>query len=137
VRNRLKRLKQLYGKTFRMWPLNRKVVQMERMGARRKKAIPGPFSGPFAGITAIFAASTIYRDAAERINLVTDKKILALSKANRTLYEFLLPHEQEMGERPIMNHTIIKADLARIDGYHPPDERARAESGFLFQPQFF
>ncbi len=37
VRSRFNRLKQLYGKTFRMWPLNRKVVQMERMGSRRKK----------------------------------------------------------------------------------------------------
>ena len=111
VRNRLKRLKKLYGKTFRLWPLNRKVVQMERMGTRRKKAYLVRFLRAFCRYHRDYCSFNVYRNAAERINLVTDKKILALSKANHTLYEFLLPHEQEMGERPIINHTIIKADL--------------------------
>ncbi|PID40150.1 MAG: hypothetical protein CR984_04760 [Proteobacteria bacterium] len=111
VRNRLKRLKKLYGKTFRMWPLNRKVVQMERMGKRRKKTYLVRFLKAFCRYHRDSCCFNIYRDAAERINLVTDKKILALSKANHTLYEFLLPHEQEMGEKPILNHSIIKADL--------------------------
>ena len=111
VRNRLKRLKKLYGKKFRLWPLNRKVVQMERMGSRRKKEYLVRFLRAFSRYHRDFCCFNIYREAAERTNLVTDKKILALSKANRTLYEFLLPHEQELGEKPIMNHTIIKADL--------------------------
>ncbi|BBO90590.1 hypothetical protein [Desulfosarcina ovata] len=111
IRSRLKRLKKLYGKTFRLWPLNRKVVQMERMGTRRKKAYLVRFLRAFFRYHRDYCCFNVYRRASERINLVTDKKILTLSKANRTLYEFLLPHEQEMGEKPIINHTIIKADL--------------------------
>ena len=111
VRSRLNRLKKLYGKTFHMWSLNRKVVQMERLGNRQKKAYLIRFLRAFCRYHRDYCCFVVYRNAAERINLVTDKKILALSKANRTLYEFLLPHEKEVGEKPILNHTIIKADL--------------------------
>ena len=137
VRNRLKRLKKLYGKTFRMWPLNRRVVQMERMGKRRKKAYLIRFLRAFCRYHRDFWCFNIYRDAAERINLVTDKKILALSKANHTLYEFLLTHEQEMGEKPIMNHTIIKADLrGSTDITHRMNERGLNPASY-FSLNFF
>jgi len=137
VRNRLKRLKQLYGKSFRMWPLNRKVVEMERMGSRRKKDYLVRFLRAFCRYHRDFCCFNIYRDAAERINLVTDKKILALSKANHTLYEFLLPHEQELGEKPIMNHTIIKADLrGSTDITHQMNERGLNPASY-FSLNFF
>jgi len=137
VRNRLKRLKKLYGKSFRMWPLNRKVVQMERMGKRQKKDYLVRFLRAFCRYHRDFRCFNIYKDAAERINLVTDKKILALSKANHTLYEFLLPHEQEMGEKPIMNHTIIKADLrGSTDITHQMNERGLNPASY-FSLNFF
>jgi hypothetical protein len=137
VRNRLKRLKKLYGKTFRLWPLSRKVVQMERMGSRRKKEYLIRFLRAFCRYHRDLCSYNIYRDAAERINLVTDKKILALSKANRTLYEFLLPHEQEMGEKPIMNHTIIKADLrGSTDITHQMNQRGLNPASY-FSLNFF
>lgn len=137
VRNRLKRLKKLYGKSFRLWPLNRKVLQMERMGKRQKKAYLVRFLRAFCRYHRDFCSFKIYRNAAERINLVTDKKILALSKANHTLYEFLLPHEQEMGEKPIMNHTIIKADLrGSTDITHQMNERGLNPASY-FSLNFF
>jgi hypothetical protein len=50
VKTRLKRLKKLYGRTFRLRPLNRKVVQLERMNSDRKKRNTSyDFYGPFAG----------------------------------------------------------------------------------------
>ena len=137
VRNRLNRLKKLYGKTFRMWPLNRKVVQMERMGNRRKKIYLIRFLRAFCRYHRDYCCFNVYRDAAERINLVTDKKILALSKANHTLYEFLLPHEQDVGEKPIMNHTIIKADLrGSTDITHQMNERGLNPASY-FSLNFF
>jgi hypothetical protein len=137
VRNRLKRLKKLYGSTFRLWPLNRKVVQMERLSNRRKKAYLLRFLRAFCRYHRDFCCFNVYRDAAERINLVTDKKILALSKANRTLYEFLLPNEQETGEKPIINHTIIKADLrGSTDITHQMNERGLNPASY-FSLNFF
>ena len=111
VRSRLKRLKKLYGKSFRMWPLNRKVIEMERLGSRKKRAYLLRFISAFCRYHRDSCCFGVYRDAAQRINLVTDEKILALSKANHTLYEFLLLHEKQSEEKPILNHTIIKADL--------------------------
>ena len=137
IRNRLRRLKKLYGKTFRMWPLNRKVVQMERMGARRKKTYLVRFLRAFCRYHRDYRCFKVYEAAAERINLVTDKKIMALSRANHTLYEFLLPHEQEMGEKPIINHTIIKADLrGSTDITHQMNERGLNPASY-FSLNFF
>jgi hypothetical protein len=47
----------------------------------------------------------------ENVNLVSDEKILMLSRANNTLYEFLLPHEEVLIDKPITSHTVIKADV--------------------------
>lgn len=137
VKNRLKRLKKLYGKTFNMWPLNRKVVQMERLNKRKKRAYLIRFLRAFCQYHRDYCCFRVYRDAAERINLVTDKKIIALSKTNRTLYEFLLPHEQEVGEKPILNHTVIKADLrGSTDITHQMNERGLNPASY-FSLNFF
>ena len=137
VRSRLKRLKKLYGKTFSTWPLNRKVVQMERLGKRKKTAYLLRFLRAFCRYHRDYYSFTVYRNAAERVNLVTDKKILALSRTNRTLYEFLLPHEQEMGEKPILNHTVIKADLrGSTDITHQMNDRGLNPASY-FSLNFF
>ncbi len=53
------------------------------------------------------------RRSASHIKLLTDNKSLNLSTVNQTLYSFLLPHETvfDLGERPLINHTIVKADI--------------------------
>jgi class 3 adenylate cyclase len=137
VKTRLKRLKKLYGKSYRLRPLNRKVVQLERMGSEKKKEHLLRFLRAFCRYHRDFSAFTTYRRASERINLVSDQKTLALSKANQTLYEFLLPHEQEMTEKPICNHTIIKADIrGSTDITHRMNERG-LNSATYFSLNFF
>ena len=53
----------------------------------------------------------VLKGAMDRVNLASDEKTLNLSRANNTLYEFLLSHEQVRYEKPIINHVIIKADV--------------------------
>jgi hypothetical protein len=55
----------------------------------------------------------LLKKALDRVNLVIDEKIIALSKTNNTLYEFLLPHEQifELDTKPVTSHVIMKADV--------------------------
>ncbi|MHB8773199.1 MAG: hypothetical protein ACYC7J_19565 [Syntrophales bacterium] len=53
----------------------------------------------------------LLRQAMEAVNLVTDEKMLLLSKKNRLLYEYLLPEERGKEEKPIISHVIIKADI--------------------------
>jgi hypothetical protein len=52
----------------------------------------------------------------ERINLVRSERARELSRANRSLYEFLHPDENRPTEDPIINHTIIKADVRGSTG---------------------
>jgi class 3 adenylate cyclase len=47
----------------------------------------------------------------DTINIVKEEKILTLSRANRSLHEFLLPDERDREEKPILNHVIVKADI--------------------------
>ncbi|MBC2694901.1 MAG: hypothetical protein HF982_06435 [Desulfobacteraceae bacterium] len=53
----------------------------------------------------------LLKDSIACINLTFEERIIKISRANNTLYEFLLPHELVLGEKPIINHVIIKADV--------------------------
>lgn len=55
-----------------------------------------------------------YQQAAawmERIHLVRSEHARELSRANKSLYEFLLPDEGKPADDPIVNHAVIKADV--------------------------
>jgi len=47
----------------------------------------------------------------ERINLVRSERSRELSRANKSLYEFLHPDEGRPADDPIINHVVIKADV--------------------------
>ncbi len=47
----------------------------------------------------------------ERINLVRSEQARELSRLNKSLYEFLHPDETRPAEDPVINHTVIKADV--------------------------
>jgi len=47
----------------------------------------------------------------ERINLVHSERARELSRANKSLYEFLHPEENRPADDPIINHVVIKADV--------------------------
>jgi class 3 adenylate cyclase len=49
--------------------------------------------------------------AMERVSLVRNERTRELSKMNRSLHEFLLPHEARPAEDSVVSHTIIKADV--------------------------
>jgi hypothetical protein len=52
----------------------------------------------------------------ERINLVRSERARELSRANQSLYEFLHPEEGRKKNDPVINHTIIKADVRGSTG---------------------
>jgi hypothetical protein len=52
----------------------------------------------------------------ERINLVRSERARELSRANKSLYEFLHPDEGRPTEDPIINHVVIKADVRGSTG---------------------
>jgi hypothetical protein len=52
----------------------------------------------------------------ERINLVRSERARELSRVNKSLYEFLHPDEGRPAEDPVVNHTVIKADVRGSTG---------------------
>jgi len=52
----------------------------------------------------------------ERIHLVRSERSRELSRANQSLYEFLHPDEGRPAEDPVLNHTVIKADVRGSTG---------------------
>jgi class 3 adenylate cyclase len=50
--------------------------------------------------------------ALDSVNLVSTEKLRELSRMNGTLYEFLLPEEQQQpGEDRVLRHVVLKADV--------------------------
>ncbi len=52
----------------------------------------------------------------DRINLVRSEHARELSRANKSLYEFLHPGEGRPADDPVINHTVIKADVRGSTG---------------------
>jgi hypothetical protein len=52
----------------------------------------------------------------EQINLVRSERSRELSRANKSLYEFLHPDEGQPADDPIVNHVVIKADVRGSTG---------------------
>jgi hypothetical protein len=52
-----------------------------------------------------------YQRAATELTLLSEEKDIQTSRANYTLYEFLLRSEITSADTPILSHIIIKADL--------------------------
>ncbi|RLB96914.1 MAG: hypothetical protein DRH90_24140, partial [Deltaproteobacteria bacterium] len=96
---------------FSITPLKKKIKRMELLTAKDKKVYLIRFINGIARYHRDFDNFNIFNEAMEKINLTSEEKILNLSRANNTLYEFLLPHEQTLDEKPIINHVVIKADV--------------------------
>ena len=111
LRNRLKRMKKTYGRSFSLGPLNKKIKSVEQMTTAKRKAYLLRFLNAFARYHRDKTNYELISDAMQRINIAVEEKEIVLSRENNTLYEFLLPHEKSSEVAPIINHVVIKADV--------------------------
>ncbi len=109
----LKRLKVYYGKTISLVPLKKMIMKIGRLKIQQRNDYFLQFLKGFFRYHRDLENYKLLKQAIDRINLVVDDKIIALSKTNKTLYEFLLPHEQvfELDTKPVTSHVILKADV--------------------------
>lgn len=107
----LNRLKGFYGKSFPLLPLRKKTKQLKRIKTKTKKKYLLRFLNGFARYHRDLQNFKMLETAMDRVNLVTDKKTMTLSRENYTLYEFLLPNERVLEKKPIINHVVLKADV--------------------------
>jgi len=109
--NQLNRLKGNYSTPITVQPLMKRTRSLKRVNTLKKKSYLFQFIKNFLRYHRDLLNFTLVKNAMETINVLTDEKRLNLSRANNTLYEYLLPHEEVATEKPIINHVIIKADV--------------------------
>jgi len=109
--NQLNRLKGFYARPFVLKPLLKRINNLGKIKTQKKKEYLVQFLKGFARYHRDYLNFNLLKQTMENVNVVSDEKIINLSRANNTLYEFLLSHEEVLVEKPIINHVIIKADV--------------------------
>jgi len=111
VKDRLQKLKKFYGKSFDLAPLKKKRMKILMLMWSNRKGYLIRFLKDVVKYNRDLQRYNKLKEAMDAVNLITEDKLINLSRANNTLYQFLLPHEHVSKERPIINHVIIKADV--------------------------
>jgi hypothetical protein len=111
VARQLSRVKGFYGKSFSIAPLKKKIADLKKITVRERKKYLIQFLNDFARYHRDLQNFLMLREAMDSINLVSEKKIIDLSRENHILYEFLLHDEQPPEDKPIINHVVVKADV--------------------------
>jgi hypothetical protein len=109
--DQLNRLKKFYGKSYSLLPLKRKIRKLKTISRQEQKKYLIRFLNDFVRYHRDFQNFLMLRESLDRIQLLSDQKMIDLSRENRILYEFLLPDEQAPEVKPPINHVIIKADV--------------------------
>src|SRR5580765_464965 len=80
-------------------------------GAERSK-VAARFLGDFFHYHRDLRRLEVLNSALDSVNLVTNERLQELSRVNATLYEFLLPEEQEKTSSDrVLRHVVLKADV--------------------------
>ncbi len=116
IANKLRRLKRPDGKTFSLAALRKTVKYIDKTGPQERKEYFLRFLRAFARYHRDIQNYNTVREAMEFINLARDESVVKLSRTNNTLYEFLLPNEYALEEKPIINHVVLKADVRGSTG---------------------
>ncbi|MBN2437661.1 MAG: hypothetical protein JXL20_03580 [Deltaproteobacteria bacterium] len=110
-RSLLRELKRRKMSVNTLAPLHETILRINGCSTRDKKEHLLSFLKDFLRYHRDRENGRLLKQAMETINLVTDEKILLLSKNNRLLYEYPLPEERIKEEKPIISHVILKADI--------------------------
>lgn len=116
IKAKLKRIRKNYGEEFTLQPLRHAISRMRWMPRLRRMEILLDFVRTFARYHRDMGNYLAIDNATNYLNFVSDENHLKLSRANNSLYEFLLSNEQGPDERPIISHTVIKADVRGSTG---------------------
>lgn len=137
IKNRMKRLSQVYGRAFNLSPLNKKIKSMEQITTAKRKAYLIRFLNAFVRYHRDVSICTVIKEAMERVHIAVNEKAITLSRENNTLFEYLLSHEQSSDKTPIINHVVIKADVrGSTDITHLMNERGLNPASY-FSLNFF
>jgi len=111
IARRLERIKDFIGKPISMAPLHKVAKRAKRLSSKQQKTYIYEFLTAFFRYYRDMTLASLLKHYMNSVHLAVDEKIIALSKENRTLYDFLLKSEQEKKEHPVIGHVIVKADV--------------------------
>ena len=135
--SRIRRLKEFYGKSFSLAPLRKSVKRIKKIRKKKKEKYLIQYLKDFCRYHKDLGNFNMLNEGMESVNLLSEEKIINLSRANRVLYEFLLPHEQVPEEKQIINHVIIKADVrGSTDLTHQMEKKGLTPASY-FSLNFF
>ena len=135
--NRISRLKGFYGKSFSLAPLRKSAKRIKKIRKKKKEEYLIQYLKDFCRYHKDLGNFNMLNEGMESVNLLSEEKIINLSRANRVLYEFLLPHEQVPEEKPIIDHVIIKADVrGSTDLTHQMEKKGLTPASY-FSLNFF
>jgi len=116
IRAKLKRIKRNYGEDYSLQPIRNCLSRIRWLPRQQKMEILLDFVKTFARYHRDLCNYNLVSNAISYVNFVNDESFLKLSRANHSLYEFLLPNEQKPDEMPIISHTVLKADVRGSTG---------------------
>ena len=113
IEAQLQRAYKIYGHSLSLESLKSVIKRLAKLTEVEKQQRLIEFMKGFVRYHRDLGNFNILRTAMDRVRLISDIKSYDLSKANNTLYEFLLPQEQEsvVDEKPVQNHVAIKVEL--------------------------
>lgn len=106
-----KLLDQFSTHNFPVEKLEEVARRLRRLRPRDAETILARFARDLMRLRRDFLHLQRLHSMMEKIHLVGDEKTRSLSRLNGSLYEFLLPEEQEAGEERILTHVVVKADV--------------------------
>jgi len=111
VARKIARFRSYSEKPPSMKELRRTAARIRWMSREKRRLRVIRFLRDFARYHRDLSNSNLYRETADCIHLLEEKKDIRLSRENNTLYEFILPREQKERKRPVINHVVLKADV--------------------------
>jgi len=111
ISNKYKQLKKIYHKSVSIKPLRKLIKKLDNISTQEKEKYLIGYLKRFSRYTRDLLNYNTLKACMEKIYLISNEKLINLSRANNCLYEFLIPQESIIEEKPILNHVIIKADV--------------------------
>jgi hypothetical protein len=108
---RLRKLETLHAARYPLAPLRQRAVELCRLSKAALQQALIAFLSNLVRYQRDLDNLGMLQEAMGGVNLVAKESLVNLSRANNTLYEFLLPQEMEREEQPVLRHAVIKADL--------------------------
>lgn len=116
IRTKLKQARKSFGESVHLKPLREAAARIRRIRKKERTDLLVRFLGRFCRYHRDYSDLRRFQAAKEGLHLLRDEKDLELSRANGSLFDFLLPEERSAEDAPVVGHVVLKADVRGSTG---------------------